>query len=326
MTRIGSAGVAVTIAILAVALASAWFSPYITYLVTLAAVFAVMTVAFDVLLGFTGYISLAHGALFGVGAYSLAYLTVQMQWPFWAALLAGGTLAAAAGIVIAGIAFRTRGLYFSVLTLGIGLVGQQAFFLATPITGGVAGFAGILPPQAPFGLPLSDARYILIVSLAALLVTFLCARLFVTSRLGAAAIAVREDLVLAKALGIRVGLARLTAFTFSAFFAGVSGGLYAALFSFIGPETFGVLTAGFHNVVQIVVGGMGTLWGPILGTALLVALPEVTRGAAAYSLLFYGVLLLIVVRFAPYGIAGLATALFDRVRAGRRSKVREALT
>lgn len=313
MSRLGLSGVVVTVIILAIAAAGGQFNAYVTYLVTLAAVLAVLTVSFDVLLGYTGYISLAHGAIFGVGAYALAILTVRHDWSFWLALPTAGMVSALCGMAIAGLAFRTRGLYFGVLTLGIGLVGQQFFFLAEPLTGGVSGFAGVMAPQAPAWLRVGDSRFVMLIALGCLLVTFLLARLFVTSRIGAASIAVREDLVLAKSLGIRVGSARLAAFVFSSFFAGIAGGLYAVLFNFIGPESFGVMTAGFQSVVQVVVGGMGTLWGPIIGTALLVALPELTRGASAYSLLIYGVVMLLVIRFAPQGIAG----IIKRLQPGR---------
>ena len=106
----------------------------------------------------------------------------------------------------------------------------------------------------------------------ALWVTYLACLAFVRSPLGAACTAVREDLTLARALGIRVGLARLAAFTVGAFFAGIAGALFASLSNFIGPDSFSVAAAGFQLVVMVIVGGKGTLWGPILGAALLTAL------------------------------------------------------
>lgn len=298
----------VAIAAIAFALAAAGtltLNDYFVYVVTIGAIFATLAVAFDVLLGFTGYLSLAHGALYGLGAYACALLTSRYGLSFWAALPLCGALTGAAGALIALLAFRTRGLYFAVLTLGIGLIGHQLFLVLPGLTGGVGGFVGIPGPEQPAWLPVRATTYYALLALALLLVTFICALLFVRSRLGAECLAVREDLTLAQALGIRVASARLAAFTFSAVFAGLAGALFASISSFIAPESFTVFGTGFQLVALVVVGGMGTLWGPILGAALLTALPEGLRVAATLSLLAYGVLLLTFIIFAPQGIASL---------------------
>lgn len=280
---------------------------YFVYVVTIGAIFATLAVAFDVLLGFTGYLSLAHGALYGLGAYACALLTARYGLPFWAALPLCGLATGAAGALIALLAFRTRGLYFAVLTLGIGLIGHQLFLVLPDITGGVGGFVGIPGPEQPAWLPVRTTIYYALLSLSLLLVTILSALAFVRSRLGAECLAVREDLTLAQALGIRVATARLAAFTFSSVFAGLAGALFASISAFIAPESFTVLGTGFQLVALVVVGGMGTLWGPVLGAALLTALPEALRVASTYSLLAYGLLLLLFILFVPKGIASLIT-------------------
>ncbi len=286
---------------------------YLVYVVTIGAIFAALAVAFDVLLGFTGYLSLAHGALYGLGAYACAWLTARHGLSFWAALPLCGLITGLAGAVIALVSFRTRGLYFAVLTLGIGLIGHQLFLVLSGLTGGVGGFVGIPGPEQPTWLPLRATTYYALLALALLLATFLASVAFVRSSLGAACLAVREDLTLAQALGIRVASARLAAFTFSAVVAGLAGALFAAISSFIAPESFTVLGTGFQLVALVVVGGMGTLWGPILGAALLTALPEALRVAATYSLLAYGLLLLMFIIFAPQGIASLLKAAARRL-------------
>lgn len=292
---------------------------YFVYVVTIGAIFATLAVAFDVLLGFTGYLSLAHGALYGLGAYACALLTARYGLSFWAALPLCGALTGAAGALIALLAFRTRGLYFAVLTLGIGLIGHQLFLVLPGLTGGVGGFVGIPGPEQPAWLPLRATTYHALLALALLFVTLIAALAFVRSRLGAECLAVREDLTLAQALGIRVASARLAAFTFSAVFAGLAGALFAAISSFIAPESFTVLGTGFQLVALVVVGGMGTLWGPILGAALLTALPEGLRVAATLSLLAYGVLLLVFIIFAPQGLASLISRAARRLGGGERA-------
>ncbi|GEO43045.1 branched-chain amino acid ABC transporter permease [Skermanella aerolata] len=281
---------------------------YYLYVVTIGAIFAVLAVSFDVLLGYTGYLSLAHGALYGLGAYSCAVLTANHGFGFWTALPIVGLITGAVGAIVALLSFRTRGLYFAVLTLGIGLIGHQLFLVFDEVTGGVGGFVGIPGPEQPDWLPVSPIAYSALLALALLWVTFVAAAAFVRSNLGAACLAIREDITLARALGIRVAGARLAAFTFSAVFAGLAGALFASMSNFIAPESFTVLGTGFQLVALVVVGGMGTLWGPIVGAILLTALPESLRVAATYSLLAYGVLLLVFVIFAPKGIASLLKA------------------
>ena len=310
-----SALVATILAGAFVALALA-LDDYYAYVLTIASLFAALAVSFDVLLGYTGYLSLAHGALYGLGAYSCGVLTTRYGLNFWAALPVCGFIAGAVGALVALIAFRTKGLYFAVLTLGMGLIGHQLFLVLEPITGGIGGLVGIPGPPQPGWLTVPATTYAALLALALLWITYLAAQLFVRSALGAACLAVREDVVLAQALGIRVGAARLAAFTFSAVVAGLAGALFAAISNFIAPDSFTVLGAGFQLVALVVVGGMGTLWGAVVGAALLTALPEALRVAATYSLLAYGVLLLVFVIFAPHGIASFPRWVAARIRGG----------
>lgn len=290
---------------------------YVLYVATIATLWSILAVSYDVLLGYTGYLSLAHGTLYGVGGYACALLSTRLQLDSWLVLLLSGVASALLGVGVALVAFRTRGLYFAVLTLGIGLIGYEVFQIADPLTGGVAGFTGI--PSAPplFSLPIPTALNDFLLAMLLLWLTYLAALAFVRSPLGVACTAVREDVTLARALGIRIGWARLAAFTLGAFFAGVAGARFAAMSNFIGPDSFSVTAAGFQLVVLVIVGGRGTLWGPILGAALLTALPEALRFASSYSLALYGVFLLLFVLFAPDGIAGFIRRIGTAVMAAR---------
>jgi branched-chain amino acid transport system permease protein len=284
---------------------------YLLYVATLAALMCILAVSYDVLLGLTGYLSLAHGFLYGVGAYACALLTTN-GWNFWLALPVSGLVAAIIGVAIALAAFRTRGLYFAVLTLGIGLVGYQLFLVLEPLTGGIGGFVGIPGLPSLPGLADSASRNAFVITLIVLCVTYYAALFFLRAPVGAACLAVREDVLLAQALGIRIGFARLAAFTFSAFFAGIAGALFAAISNFVGPDSFAVTSTGFQIVVFVVVGGMGLLWGPLLGAVVLTALPEVLRTANTFSVAVYSVLLLAVILFAPKGLGGLLAGATKR--------------
>lgn len=319
MTAMRSIMVVTALAALAAAV-STQLNDYLVYVLTLGALFSALAVGFDVLLGYTGYLSLAHGALYGLGAYSCGLLTTRYGFSFWAAWPICGLIAGLVGAMVAITAFRTRGLYFAVFTLGIGLIGQQLFIVLTPLTGGVGGMVGIPGPEQPAWLPLRETVYAAWLAVGLLWLTYIAATAFIRSPLGAACLAVREDIVLAQALGVRVARARLAAFALSATVAGLAGALFAAISSFVAPESFTVLGTGFQIVALVVVGGMGTLWGAIIGAALLTALPEALRVAATYSLLAYGLLLLLFVIFAPRGIAHflrLGWAALERPRLGR---------
>ncbi len=314
MTRGNFPLLAVTLAALLLGVGSAFADQYLIYVATAAAWLAILAISFDVLIGFTGYLSLAHGALYGVGAYAFANFATRFGLNFWLALPAAGLVSAVIGAAIAIAAFRTRGLYFAVLTLGIGLIGFQLFVAADPLTGGVSGFVGIPSPPRPAMLGIGQSQYNFLLALGFAWLTYLAAHLFTRSNIGVACLAVREDVTLARAVGINISVARLLAFTFSAFFAGIAGALFASMSNFVGPDSFDVLTAGFQLVVTVVVGGMGTLWGPALGAVLLTSLPELLRGAATLSLLAYGLLMLAFIIFAPRGMAGLS----KRVHLGLR--------
>lgn len=310
--------------LLAIGLACVPFlNDYILYIATIAALVSILAVSYDVLLGLTGYLSLAHGFLYGVGAYACALLTTRAGYSFWLALPISGLVAAVLGALVALTAFRTKGLYFAVLTLGIGLVGYQLFLVLEPLTGGVGGFVGIPSPPLLPGFDESPSQSNLALSLIGLAIAYLAALAFLRAPVGAACLAVREDVTLAQALGIRVGFARLAAFTFSAFFAGIAGALFASISNFIGPDNFSVLATGFQIVVFVVIGGMGTLWGPIIGAVFLTVLPEMLRTASTYSIAAYGLLMLFFILFAPSGFAGIARAAWRRMSpASRTSEVK----
>jgi len=177
---------------LALALTSAitlTLDDYAVYVVTIGAIFATLALAFDVLLGFTGYLSLAHGALYGFGAYACAILTARYGLSFWVALPLCGLLTGMVGAFIALLAFRTRGLYFVVLTLGIGLIGHQMFLVLSDLTGGIGGFIGIPAPVQPDWLPVRETTYHALLALGLLFIAWICSLCFVRSRLGAECLA-----------------------------------------------------------------------------------------------------------------------------------------
>ena len=224
------------------------------------------------------------------------------------------------GAVIGLVAFRTRDLYFAILTLAIGLLGYEAFILARGLTGGQLGFPGV-PSPAPLpivGWELATPRGTLFFGLFLLVVAVVICKRFVGSRYGAWCLAIREDELLARSLGVRTAWARMAAFVLSSALIGIAGAFFASMSNFIGSDPFAVTKIPFELIVLVVVGGMGTLWGPVLGALVLTGAPELLRVADVYSGLLFGLVLLAIIRLAPGGFADVLTTIGERLRPRRR--------
>ncbi len=252
-----------------------------------------------------GLLSLGNAAFMGIGAYTAALLTMKAGAPFGVSLLAGGLLPAAVALVIGMPVLRLSGVYLAMATLGFGEV-VRVIFLNLDITGGPLGLNGV---------PLKTEIRHLVLVLG--LVVYSFARLE-RSRFGRALEAINEDETAASVMGIRTVPVKVGAFTIGAFIAGVAGGLNAHYTFFVSPREYG-----FEPAVDIltfaILGGTGTLWGPIVGSAMLTILPELFRFLGPYRLAVNGLILVIVVLYLPNGIVG--RAAMGRIKnlfAGRR--------
>lgn len=244
----------------------------------------------------SGQLSVAHGALMGIGAYTAAILTVKLGWPFWPAILAGGVLAAVAGAAIAAVSLRLRGVYLAVATLAFGEA-LVVFLLNNSYVGGAAGF---------YGIPLiTNLRHVALV--VTLLVLFMWR--FDSSRLAMAYRAVRDDEISAATMGINVRRTKVHAFTLGAFIVGVGGGLFAHYLGILEPGQFGYLRS-ITIMMFAAIGGVNAFLGPVFGAVLLTLAPEFLRVSGQDRYILYGILLVLVMIFRPNG-------LLER-RSGRR--------
>ena len=224
------------LAVLIVAVYGFGADEYTTYVLTLAALSAMCAVGLDVLMGFGGYVSLAQGAMYGVGAYTTAVLSAEHGWSSWTSLLASVTVATGVSGVLAALLFRTRGLYFAIVTLGVGVAATGMFITASGITGGPAGFVGIPGFSPLFGWQPQSSQDRLALVLLLLAIVYVLAWFFVGSTVGRRSVGVREDEVLARSLGIRPGMPRLLAFVFAASAAAAAGSYFATYSNFISPS------------------------------------------------------------------------------------------
>jgi branched-chain amino acid transport system permease protein len=289
----------------ALALPFVGLSDYYMRLVNLALLFSLLATSLNIVLGYAGQISLGHAGFFGIGAYTSALLTSgRSGLLFWPAFLAAGLVSAAFGVAIGVPTLRLKGHYLALATLGFGEIMGLLFLNCRELTHGMDGVSEI---PAPTLGPLTFAtnRQFYFLALAVLVVTLLLTRAFEVSKFGRRLAAVRDAEVAAGASGVNVTRIKVGALTASAFIAGLAGSLYAHLLSYISPDVFTFdLTAQLLSMV--VIGGAGTLFGPVLGAATLTFLPEVLRISNVYYQLLYGAGIVAMIVFLPTGLWGWA--------------------
>ena len=294
--------------LLVVATAPAWvWNPYHLHTLIMAGIFAVLALSLNLLLGYTGQLSLGHAAFFGVGAYATALLTVKLEWSPWIGLLAAIVLPGAAGYVIGRLALKLRGAYFVLLTISFAGCVSLVSVNWMELTNGPLGLPGVPPLEIALpGLPALSLRTksaFFYVVVAAVALCYLVCLALIRSRVGRALVALRENETLAASVGIDGTHYLVLAAVVSAAMAGFGGGLYAHYTRFVSPEVF-LFTYTVTMVIMVVAGGKGTLAGPVVGAVLFTVLPEALRAATSWQwqMLLYGILLVGVLFFMPEGI------------------------
>ncbi|WP_371809979.1 branched-chain amino acid ABC transporter permease [Deinococcus sp. JMULE3] len=286
---------------------------------------AVLAYGLNVMLGYTGLLPLAHAGFFGIGAYTTGILTLKAGWSFWLAWPAGIALAALAGLLLGLVAFRTRGDAFSIFTLGVGVIITLVINKWDDLTGGNDGLNGVPAPAGleeasrAIGLKLSGGFYLL--ALLTLALTVLIVARARASSFGLSLLAIRGGEDLARSAGVNVYTHKLRAMMLSTALAGLAGGLYATYVGFLGSAVTGPTTT-FTVLLYLLVGGLGTLAGPLLGTALIYSLTQTLKGLQDYQYIVFGPLLVLLVMYAPHGLAGLWTRLRAH-RPARAAKTKE---
>ncbi|MGH3383803.1 MAG: branched-chain amino acid ABC transporter permease [Nocardioidaceae bacterium] len=278
------------------------------------AAWALFAVALDLLLGYTGLLSFGHAAFWGSSAYATGIIAIETGLPFYVAVLGGALVAALLALPIALLSVRRTGIYFAMVTLAFA---QLIFFIANQwrdVTGGENGLQGI--PRNLFGLDLSDSFYFYYAALPLILVGLLVAWRVVRSPFGRVLVAIRENPARARALGYPVDRYKVQVFVISAFLAGVAGGVYAVGHGFASLQEVYWTTSG-KVVVMNILGGMGTLWGPLLGAGIIVLLEDylATAGIDAIGIVTGSIFVLTVLLFRR-GIWGSVAALVNSRRAG----------
>ncbi|MEJ5363864.1 MAG: branched-chain amino acid ABC transporter permease [Desulfosoma sp.] len=295
------------------ALGVAVSNPYEQQLLTIIGIHTLLALGLNMLMGYAGQISLGHAAFFGLGAYGTGILTTHFQWSPWASLPAVLVFAALSGYLIGRPILRLSGYYLAMGTLGLGIIVHVLFREWDTFTGGASGLVGI-PPLSVGRLIVGLGRSGFFAVWATVVLFFvLCGRV-VDSRIGRALRALGDSQGAAAASGIHTAHLKAAIFSFSAVMAALAGYLYAHLLGFISPSSFDFLMS-IRMVTMVVIGGMASIWGSLLGASVITLLPEWLHVFSDYEMMVYGLILMGVMIFLPQGLTRGVLDALQRARA-----------
>jgi branched-chain amino acid transport system permease protein len=288
-------------------------SEYITYVAVLAMLYAVLAGSYDILTGYTGPLTFCHGAFYGIGAYTSALLTLKAGLPFWVAFPLSGAMVFVFAVIIGYPGLRLRGHYFAVTTFFFAHFMYLVILNSIGLTNGPMGLGGIKPPEGFLGISFSGlkASYYLIFIYGVIVIVALW--LFIRSGVGKLLVTIRENEELSEAIGVNTAFYKVLAFSIGAGVAGLTGSLFAHFFRLLHPTTFAWMTSEMV-VIMSLVGGLGTLIGPIIGAGIVTLILELMRFAPELRMIIWSVALIAVLMIEPKGLMGLVR----RIRGGRK--------
>lgn len=278
-------------------------SEYQIYVMALAFIWAIAVYGLNIITGFCGQLNLAHGGFFAIGAYVVAILTVDHGWAFWPAFIASGVFSAVFGFLVGIVSLRLKEHYFAIFTLCVGFIIYLLLDKWEALTHGSLGIINIAPPEG-FGL----IDFTRTIPFYYLVLFFLVLAIVLVSRIasslvGRTFLAIRISDDLAQSLGINLMRNKVLAFVLSTVYAGLAGGLYAGVVRFIGPAEAEVVHT-FDIITYLLVGGIGTLMGPLVGTMMITWLTQAVQSFEEYRMIVFGPLLVLLVIFMPKGVVG----------------------
>ncbi|MDA8870486.1 branched-chain amino acid ABC transporter permease [Rhizobiaceae bacterium] len=290
---------------------------YYLHLSVLALIWVIAAQGQNLIQGYTGYVSIVQAGFMGIGAYSTALMGIHFGLPVWLTIVLAPLVTAFFALLTGYPSLRVKGHYFAIVTLAFNMVIFIVLMNFHELTQGEAGITGIPKPGAVDGMFNWRDRetYYYFVLIIAVAMTALAA-LIVRSRIGQTLVAIRQNEDLVGAIGIAAWKYKLFAFVVSAMFGGLAGALYAHYQSFINPEIFGVAQS-LDAILAVIVGGSGTIAGPIIGAFFVVLLPEYLRFADSFRLILYGLVLVLATIFMPRGIVGATSDLLARWGRGK---------
>lgn len=317
------------IAIFIAALLLPWYVPdaYIFQVVTMSIIYGIAASGMNLVLGYTGQVTLAHGAFFGIGAYGVAIMT-KAGISFWLALPVSALISAAMGVVVGVLTLRTKGAYFAIVTLCFGVIVWIVAGNWIELTGGHNGIFGI-PRPSPIPVPFfgqiefftQTSIYYLV--LALLLIVLFALHRIAYSVFGLSLMAIRNNPQLADAVGINTFATKLISFVAGNFIAAIGGGIYAAMMGAVSPSAAGYMLT-FNFLIFVILGGLATLPGPVAGAFIIPILMEFLQFLQDFRNLIFGALLILVIIYFPQGLVGGLRRLNQKIAARRKQKTSES--
>jgi branched-chain amino acid transport system permease protein len=280
-----------------------FFNEYHQYIANLVLVYVVVGVGFNTVVGHLGQLAFSNVAFFGIGAYAAGILMAELGLPWWVTVLPAGLMGALAGCVASVPALRgVRLFYLAMMTLAFGELMRWTYIRADFLTGGSMGMA--VPPADVLGWTLDTEFEKFYVFLVITVLVVIASDRLLRSRVGRAFLAIKSDEIAAAAMGIPTGRYFVLAFAWSGFVVGIAGAMYAALVGHLTPEAFNLVQLILHFAI-IMVGGLASLTGSIIGALVITTMPEIFRGFPGFEELIFGVLIILVILFLPRGLASL---------------------
>lgn len=291
-----------------IVLVAAFFLPIfvkdasVMHVAILVLLYIILSLGLEIALGITDLFSLCHAAFYGMGAYVSALLSIHLGWSFWVTLPIAALSAGLFGLLIGLPALRTKGDYLAIATLGFGEIFRLILVNGGEFTRGPRGLTGIARPVL-FGLDFTNKNVYYYIILFVTVIIFLVVYNIPRTFFGRALMAIRDDEDAAAFMGIRISRYKVAAFAISGLIAGIAGAFYAHYICYISPDTF-VYNDSITILTMVLIGGGGTVIGPVLGAVLLTILPELLRSFVEYRMLIYGLIVVIMMQIRPHGILG----------------------
>lgn len=274
---------------------------YLMVILSLSGIFIIASTGLDLLFGYTGQMSLGHAAFYAVGAYTSAILTTKFGLSVWIGILMAGITSTVCAALIAIPISKLVHMFLALVTIAIGELAYQAIVNLPDVTGSFQGVKKI--PMPSLGAYVFDSFSYFYIVLVFVILALVAKQRIIDSRIGRAFIAIRDNTDAANAMGINVTYYKVVAFAISALFTGIAGALYAHYMGFISPESF----TGDQSILfltAVLCGGMGTFFGPIIGSLVIITINETFQALGSYQMLMYGVFIIVAVIYMPEGLIG----------------------
>ena len=297
---------------------------YFIHILIFAGIYIMLALSWNLLAGYAGQLNLGQAAFFGMGAYSAALLTLKVNLSPWLGLLAGGIAAGIFGVALGFPSLRLKGPYLAIVTIGFSETLRLVIMNWVSLTRGPLGLFGI-PPLTSINIPyiaefdFSQEKYCYYIIFLLVLLSIWIVNKLVKSRFGLILTSIREDEVATQSIGINTFKYKLLIFIISAFLAGVAGAFYAYYIRLISPEML-MISVTFTILSMAVIGGIGTIIGPIIGAVVLTFLSEGLRVMPEFRLIVYGLLLVLVILFAPKGLMGLIGSIINLTKRNQKEE------